>query len=135
MARQPRPSVVEKIQARQAATALDAGDLHNVLVVARLGIANLPGPQLAAAAASIDRLERVLAEQNARQQAADEIAAKQAAAPKTATGPTLVPDAPKAASAAAALVTTAPTPKAPPCSRFSSTAKRPTAPAAPIAPH
>lgn len=105
MPRKPRASVVEKIQARQAATPLDAADLHNVLLCARRGIASLPGPELAAAAASIDRLERVLAEQNARQQAAEALAKDQAAAPKPATGPTLVPaatPAPPPAAAAAA---------------------------------
>ncbi len=63
----PRPNVVEKVAAKQAAPSVQLGDISNVLVAARRGIGSLGGADMVNVAASIANLEAVLA---AHQQAA-----------------------------------------------------------------
>lgn len=70
--KKPRPTTLEKIQAKQAAPAaphapaalaINPADVSNCLVALRRGgLLALPGPDMAAVAASMDRLEAQLAQ-------------------------------------------------------------------------
>lgn len=59
--KRPRPTLVEKIQAKQAAPQVQTQDIANVIVAARRGLQTLSGADLVNVAASIANLEAALA--------------------------------------------------------------------------
>ena len=57
----PRPSTIEKIQAKQAQPILNPGDVQNVLIAARRALPQLAGPDLLNVSVSIANIERAYA--------------------------------------------------------------------------
>ncbi len=113
MARRPRPSVIEKIQAKQAAEApqFTLDDLGNLVFAARRSVGAIGGQDMINVASSIARAEVVLeAARAAQKAAADAKAAQDAAATAAASaarGPHLAPDAPAASPSPARAAPTA----------------------------
>lgn len=60
--KKPRPTVVEKIQAKQAEFRVDTADIQRLVGAARLGLQHLGGDVLVNASLAVARVEAALAQ-------------------------------------------------------------------------